>query len=502
MSRNGSLKPGDSLAAVDLGSNSFHMVVARYELGGLRVIDRLRDPVRLAMGLRADGSLDPEFHRRALVGLARFGERLRGLPSENVRAVATNTVRRMRNQRAFLLTAETALGHPIEVVSGREEARLIYAGVAHGIPASRAKRLVVDIGGGSTEFIIGRGLTALETESIQIGCIATTLRFFEDGRITRKRWEAARDEIEAELQQFAPHYRAVGWRQSIGSSGTARALRDIGAELGYGERITRASLADIRDRIVDGGSVAKLKLPGLSEDRRPVITGGALILETVFRALDIERMRVAETALREGLLYDRHGRAEDHDPREESIAVLARRHGVDAAQAARVEASAMALFAQLAGAWELSATHRDWLSWAARMHEIGLAIAHSLHHEHGAYLVAHSDLYGFTHQEQSALAFLVRAQRRAIPLDLLNALPERIARRAGRVVVMLRLAALLHRGRSAAPLPEIRAHAEGETLRLELPRAWLEGHPLTGTDLETERKHLAALGIKLSVTAT
>lgn len=493
------LLEGDSLAAVDLGSNSFHLVVARYEHGGIRVIDRLRETVRLALGLREDGSLDPERHRLALACLSQFGQRLRELDRSRVRAVATNTVRRLKTPRAFLLTAETALGHTIEVVSGREEARLIYLGVAHGIPESRGRRLVIDIGGGSTEFIIGRGVEPLETESLQMGCVATTLRFFADGKATRRRWERACSEIAVEFQQFAALYRARGWSEAVGSSGTIRALGGIGTALGYGELLSAAALDEIRDRIVAAGDFSKLKLPTLSEDRRSVIAGGALILDAAFREFDIGEMRVAETAMREGLLYDMLGRAEHRDPREASIDGLARRHAVDVQQSARVEATALALFDQVAAAWKLEAGDRERLSWSARVHEIGLSIAHSQHHVHGAYLVAHTDLSGFTRQEQQVLAFIVRAQRRGIPASELNALPARQGDHALRLAVLLRLAALLHRGRGSEALPRLRAQAAATTLKLTLPKRWLAAHPLTRTDLDTERKHLAEIDLKLVV---
>jgi exopolyphosphatase/guanosine-5'-triphosphate,3'-diphosphate pyrophosphatase len=496
----GAIREGDSLAAVDLGSNSFHLVVARYEHGDLRIIDRLRDTVRLALGLEPDGTLEPERHRCALTCLARFGQRLRELPSARVRAVATNTVRQLRTPRAFLLTAETALGHPIEVVSGREEARLIYMGVAHGVPASRQRRLVIDIGGGSTEFIIGLGQRALETESLQMGCVASTLRFFADGRYTRKRWDRALTEIEVELQQFAAEYRARGWQETIGSSGTVRAVGAVAAALGHGDQgITRVALDDIRQRLLDAGDVERLRLPSLAEDRRPVFAGGVIILDAVFSGLGIERMRVCETAMREGLLYDLLGRAAHRDPREASIDGLARRYGVDAAHARRVEATALGLLEQARRPWRLDAGHRDWLSWCCRVHEIGLAIAHSQHHVHGAYLVANSDLFGFTRQEQQVLAFIVQAQRRAPPLGLLNTLPERLAVPAARVAVLLRLAALLHRARTPdrVPTPALKATARG--LRLDVAREWLETHPLTRADLEQERKHLSVLNLRLQV---
>ena len=493
------LREGDTLAAVDLGSNSFHLVVARHENGVPRVIDRLRDPVRLALGLGPDGGLDPARHRRALESLAKFGQRLREVEPSRVRAVATNTVRRLRNPRAFLVTAETALGHPIEVVSGREEGRLIYLGVAHGLPKTRARRLVVDIGGGSTEFIIGRGLEALETESLQMGCVASTLRFFADGRYTQRRWERAREEIAVEFQQFAAEYRARGWSEAVGSSGTIKSIGAISAALGHGERVTASSLAEIRERILACGNVGRLKLPGLGEDRRPVLAGGALVLDAAFREFGIESMRVAETAMREGLLHDLLGRAEHRDPREASIDGLAQRHRVDAAQAARVESAALALFDQVEKPWRLGDADRERLAWSARVHEIGLAIAHSQHHVHGAYLVAHSDLFGFTRQEQQALAFIVRAQRRAIPVEELGTLPGREGSTMLRLSVLLRLAALLHRGRGSEPLPRLRAQATSAALKLTLPKQWLAAHPLTRTDLETERGYLGEAGLRLIV---
>ena len=362
---------------------------------------------------------------------------------------------------------------------------------------------MVDIGGGSTEFIIGLGFEPLETESLQIGCIATTRRFFDDGKLTRKRWQKAQTEIEVELQQFAAGYRARGWSDTIGSSGTVRALGAICAALRPADNgITLEGLEEVRERLLEAGEIGRIRLPALSEDRKAVIAGGALILETVFRALAIERMRACDTAMREGLLYDLVGRAGQSDPREASVLALARRYGVDAAHAARVETTALALFEQVQDAWEFNETQRDWLAWACRVHEIGLAIAHSQHQVHGAYLVANSDLFGFTRQEQQALAFVVRAQRRAIPVDEVNALPERLAVPAARLAVLLRLSALLHRGRTGEVLPRLALKVGDRVIRLALPRDWLDTHPLTRVDLDTERKHLAELNLKLQIIAT
>ena len=497
-----SIRDGDLIAAVDIGSNSFHLVVARYEHGGLRQIDRLRDSVRMAMGLRADGSLDPEHRQHALTCLARFGQRLRAIPSERVHAVATNTVRRLANPQAFLMLAETALGHPIDVVSGREEARLIYLGVAHGLPSSTQRRLVIDIGGGSTEFIIGQDFETFETESLQAGCVASTLRFFGDGHYTAARWHQAQTEIAIELQQFAAAYRARGWGEAIGSSGTAKAIGAIVQANGWCETgISAASLAQLRDAILAAGSVDRLRLAGLAEDRTQIIAGGAAILQAIFASFAIDHMSVCETAMREGLLYDLVGPEMHGDPRAGSIAALASRYAVDRAQAARVRYAAMALFDQVAEAWHTGAAERDLLGWAADIHELGLAIAHSLHHVHGAYIVANSDLAGFGRLAQQALAAIVRSHRRKPQRSSIDALPERLRTPTRRLTALLRLAALLERARTTEALPSLRLVAEDKTLRLALPSGWLDQHPLTRADLEQERDYFKILDLKLQVTA-
>ena len=494
------IRDGELLAAIDLGSNSFHLLVARYEHGGLRIIDRMRESIRLAMGLHANGSLDAEYRERALACLARFGQRLRALSHERVHAVATNAVRQLANPQAFLLPAETALGHPIEVVSGREEARLIYLGVAHGLPQSRQRRLVVDIGGGSTEFIIGKGFDALRTESVQVGCIASTRRFFADDKYSLRRWQQAQAEIGVELQQFAEDYRDVGWGEAIGSSGTAKAIGSVVQANGWCEQgISVESLARLREAILEAGHVDRLRLAGLSEERIPILAGGTAILEAVFSTFALEQMFVCETAMREGLLYDLVGRALDGDPRAGSIATLASRYGVDRAQAKRVQHAALTLFDQVASAWGLGNLERDVLGWAADIHEIGLAIAHSLHHQHGAYIIAHSDLAGFTRQGQQALAAIVRSHRRKPDRASVEALPQRLRLGVRRITALLRLAALLKRARTPEPLPPLRLQVEDKTLLLDLPENWLQQHPLTRADLDQERDHIKQLDFKLQV---
>jgi exopolyphosphatase/guanosine-5'-triphosphate,3'-diphosphate pyrophosphatase len=460
----------------------------------LRIVDRIKENVRLAEGLDGKGGLSEEAMIRAHDCLQRFGQRLASIPRNRVRAIATNTVRALRQPQNFLMPAEAALGHDIEVVAGREEARLIYLGVAHGNPPRGKQRLVMDIGGGSTEFIIGAGLESLARESLQMGCIATTRRFFSDGKLSKKRWKDARTEITAEFQQFAAAYRYLGWQEVFGSSGTIKAVGDMAVAM----KLTRGSITDgaldtIRDRLLAFDDIADIKLPGLPAERRPVIAAGLLILDAAFAELDIRRMQVSDYALREGALYDILGRGGEHDPRDASILALVERYAVDTEQAGRVEHTALALFDQVADAWSLNADDRRLLAWAARIHEIGLAIAHSQHHQHGAYLVEHSDIAGFSRTEQQFLSALVRNQRRGFSPESFELLPDRQAEAALHCAQLLRLSVLLHRSHSRADIPWERLYASDGLLRLELPGDWLAAHPLTQADLATEVEHLREL---------
>jgi exopolyphosphatase/guanosine-5'-triphosphate,3'-diphosphate pyrophosphatase len=495
------LQDGDLLAAVDLGSNSFHMVVARYVLGQLRIVDRIKETVRLAEGLDGRGGLAPAAMQRAIETLSRFGERLRALPRERVRALATNTVRQLRQPQAFLLPAEAALGHGIEVISGREEARLIYLGVAHGHPPRAGRRrLVMDIGGGSTEFIVGEGFAALERESLQMGCIATTHRFFADGKLGRKRWKDALTEISAEFQQFARTYRRIGWQEAYGASGTIKEIAEIAQKLKLSRSgLSEQALGQIRERLLEFDRIEDVRIPGLAGDRRPVIAGGLLVLEAAFAELGIRRLLASKNALREGALHDMIGRGGEADPRAGSVQALSERYGIDPEQARRVERTALDLFDQAAAEWDLDGDDRLMLGWAARLHEIGLVIAHSLHHQHGAYLLEHSDVAGFSRTEQQCLAALVRSQRRALNPENFEALPDRLAPATMRSALLLRLAVLLHRSHRDDDLPAPRLKVEARRLRLGLSADWLAAHPLTRADLETERGLLAEQGFTLQL---
>ncbi|MEJ7746533.1 MAG: exopolyphosphatase [Luteimonas sp.] len=498
------LQDGELLAAIDLGSNSFHMVVARYTLGQLRVVDRLRETVRLAEGLDGKGGLTMEVRQRALECLARFGQRIRDVPPSRVRAIATNTVRQLSAAQTFLVPAETALGHAIEVVSGREEARLIYLGIANAQPPKPEQlRLVIDIGGGSTECIIGSGFDAIERESLQVGCVATTRRFFANGKLSKKKWKEALTEVTAEFQQFAGIYRALGWHEVLGSSGTNKAIGEICAAM----KLTKGAVTDealpvVRDRLLQADHIDAIDLPGLSADRKPIIAGGVLILEAAFIALGMKRMAVSKAAMREGILYDMIGRGGDNDPRDVSVHALMQRYGIDPVQASRVEATALQLFDQVAQAWKLEGDDRRMLGWAANLHELGLAIAHSQYHVHGAYVLENSDIAGFSRQEQQFLAALVRTHRRSIPKAAFEALPDRLLASVRRSAALLRIAVLLHRSHDGEPIPKLELAVGGNQLTLDLSARWLQARPLLAADLANEPADIAGLGIGIEFVAS
>ena len=489
-------------AAVDLGSNSFHMIVAREEHGELRVIDRLKEMVRLAGGLDEQGQLEPATREIALNCLARFGQRLKDIPESNIRAVGTQTFRRLRNPATFLVVAETALGCPIDIVSGREEARLVYIGVRRNMPAGVNRRLVVDIGGGSTEVVAGDMIDPVLAESIPFGCVATTRLAFPDGRLSLEFWRRARRLVLVELQQFSSTFRDYGWDQAVGSSGTIRAVQSMLTQLYPNEPvgITRLLLRELRDRMIAAGSVDQLALAGLSERRRPVIAGGVLILDAVMKALQIERLQPSDFALREGLLFDLLGRLSEADPRDQTVSGMARRYECDPDQADRVVGWLSRAFEQVGPELQLREAHRDLLLWAAQLHEIGLAIAHDRSSQHGGYILEHADMPGFTRQEQALLSALVAMQRDRPDPERILALPPRLHHACRQMLALLRLAVTLFRARSDSDFTDFRLVAKGKkTIRLQLPPGWLDSHPLTSYDLHEEAQHLARLGLSLKV---
>lgn len=486
-------------AAVDLGSNSFHMIVAEVDESRLQVIDKMREMVRLAGGLDEKNRLSEEVMQRAVECLRRFGQRLCAVPKGRVRAVGTNTLRKARNSAEFIARAEEALGHPIDIIAGHEEARLIYLGVSHSLEDDSRRRLVVDIGGGSTEIILGRKFEPKHMESLHMGCVGSSLRYFPDGQITADRLRAAEIAALQELEPMATAYREIGWETSIGASGTVLAIADAVHGAGWcKDGISAAALRKLAKALVAAGNAADVKMAGVTAERAPVFPGGVAILSAIFEALEIEQMSCASGALREGLIYDLVGRLRQDDIRERTVAELADRYRIDRAQAERVKRKALALWEMVRTPWQLDTEeYQRLLGWAACLHEIGLSISHSQYHKHSAYLLNNLDMPGFSRGEQQRMAFLVRAHRRKFPLAELQALPDDDEQPVRRLCVLLRLAVLLHRARSTAEMPRIEVDVDGDALKLRFPENWLQAYPLTAADLELEADYLKAAGFKL-----
>lgn len=489
----------DIVASVDLGSNSFHMIVCRIQNNELVVVDRLREMVRLAAGIDEHKNLSEEAQQRALDCLARMGQRLRDLPRHCVRIVGTNTLRSAANAQEFIEKAEACLGHPIDIISGVEEARLIYLGVAHSLAANEERRLVMDIGGGSTELIIGEKFTPVYLQSLYMGCVSMSRRFFKDGAISQNAINKAETAAELELEPFVTRFRKLNWQEAIGASGTIRAVDKIVRAEGWSdEGITFKSLKQLISAMGAVKHISELKFSALDPERAPVFPGGVMILYATFKLLEIKKMRVSDGALREGLIHDLLGRIHDEDVRGKSVEALADRYHVDKEQSARVQQTARHLFTQLAEAWQLDGEHLQYLEWACQLYEIGLDIAHSNFHKHGAYVIENADMAGFSRQEQKVLATLVITHRRKLSAKIFKTLAKNWQKPTPYLVVILRLATLLNRSRTTVT-EDIHLSVNKDTLQLNIDPAWLQDHSLTRADLEVEASHLAAAGFTLQV---
>jgi len=483
----------ETVAAVDLGSNSFRLQVGRVVDNQIYTLDSMKEPVRLASGLMADKRLDVAAQARALDALRRFGERLGGLDKGAVRAVATNTLRVAKNAFEFLPLAEEALGFPIEIIAGREEARLIYIGASHSLPSAAHKRLIIDIGGGSTEFIIGKRHDPQLMESLYMGCVSYTLRFFPDRQIDRKRLREAQVAAAKEIELIAADYQRLGWKEAIGSSGSARAIADVlelnGLNPNGESGITRIGLEKLCTLLVKAGSAEALDLPGVKGDRLPVFPGGVAIMSAIFEELNIERMSYAEGALRLGVLYDLLGRFHHHDMRDSTVAQFRRRYQVEGDQVERVEATALSALTQL---FEGVPSEADvqFLSWACRLHEIGISVAHNAYHKHGAYILTYADMPGFSKKDQARLAMVVLGHRGK--LEKLGAIPA--VDSAWDLIFCLRLAVLLHRTRDDRAIPAWRVSRGENGYVIEVPADWLAANPWTAAAFGEEASVWKQLG--------
>lgn len=486
------------LAAVDLGSNSFHMIISRVDPNGnLTLIDKEKEMVRLRGGLDKKGNLDPDFEVKALECLKRFGDRLRHFDSKDVRIAGTNTLRSMRHSHRFIRKGSKLLGHPIEIVSGQEEARLVYLGVSHSVTVDEGKQLVIDIGGGSTEFIIGQDFAPKDLESLNVGAASSTQRFFASGDLSAKAWKKANVAIRLEILPIQQAFDKNNWARAIGSSGTIKTTLNILVALGLATFcITLEALYKLRDLMIEAGHIDELDLPGLNADRGPVYPGGLAVLIAAFEALGIDEMTVSEGALREGLLYDMLGRIRHEDVRDRSIEEMSGRFQIDLAHAGRVQQTVLALFDQAADAWALPKNDRKLLAWAAQMHEIGLIITHNKHHYQGAYILKYAYMPGFSRREQIWIATLVKTHRRKISLSQFEDVPEDDQNVLIRMSILLRLSVLLHRRRDARDLvPKLSVNGSG--IQLVMEKA-LSDRELLEADLVREQDWLERINYELN----
>jgi exopolyphosphatase/guanosine-5'-triphosphate,3'-diphosphate pyrophosphatase len=487
------------LAAIDLGSNSFHLIIARVEHDEVRTVETLSEKVQLGAGLH-DATLDQAAITRGLECLSRFKQVLDSVAPLRTRIVGTNALRQAHNRRQFTQPAEQLLGTPVEVIYGREEARLVYLGVAHSLADDENSRLVVDIGGGSTEFIVGHRFEPTNLDSLQLGCVSFTREFFANGKLSAKRYRRAYDAARLEISHIRYRYSASRWQDCVGSSGTLQAIEGILQHFGWSEGgITRAGLACLESALLNFRHIDDIVVESLSDNRRNVIVAGVAIAAAAFDELQIGIMRTSPGALREGVIYDLLGRLSHEDVRERTVNALMQRYNADPDMAETVQRRARLLFLAVRKNWAF--THADWelLSWAARTHEIGMAISHKHYNRHGAYLLRNADLPGFSQQEQETLAWLVRCHRGKLPVQLFEDMTAPESQYLLRLMLLLRLANLFKYGEQLEQLPEFQLTSKAESMTIQFPSEWLRQHPLTVQELAQEKAHLRKVGFSLKI---
>ncbi len=496
--------PSSVIAAVDLGSNSFHMVVAQDQHGQLKVIDRIREMVRLGAGLDSSGKLSKESQERAIECLQRFGQRLQEMHANSVRVVGTNTFRLVKNSAEFIQQAEEALGHPIQVISGVEEARLIYQGIIHAIAGPDEKWLVIDIGGGSTEVIIGEKGKPLLMESVQMGCVAISKKFFTHGELSKKNFKKALIAAKMQLQPIVSEVKKLGWGYTVGTAGTIRTIAELMREFELSDLgITSKGINTLIEKMQEAENINNVNFGALDKERKPVFAGGLVVLKAIFAELGIKRMVASEGGLREGLLFDLAGRIHHHDTRDRTVYSLMRRYHVEFNHAARIKTTALDLLDRMSKVWKIdNDLAYQFLIWAADLHEIGLNISHSHYHSHGAYLINNGDLPGFAWNEQRLLACLVGNHRRKINNELIEQLPSRWQEHAMYMILILRLAVLINRDRAPKKIPPFKMEADGNQLRIQFKKDWLESRPLTEAEIEQEKSYLKALAIDVHISGS
>ena len=490
-----------NVAAVDLGSNSFHMIICSLKDGKLQTLDRLKEMVRLAAGLDQNRILDQATQEKALACLERFGQRISNFPPNSVRIVGTNTLRQAKNAEQFIRKAEKALGHPIHIISGIEEARLIYHGVAHSLASNASNRFVMDIGGSSTEYIIGQQDVAHTKESLNMGCVTVSQNFFKNGELSKKAFKKATLFAEQQLEPFQNTFNSKHYDEAIGASGSLKAISNVLETSGFSNNgITLDGMEKLVAHLLTLDHVDQISFPALSVERRPVFIGAVAIVYATFKTLNIQQMTVSDGALREGLVYDLVGRIYDHDIRSQTSKIIAERYHTDQRQSEQLKEIIRYMVAQLE---EHPCFNPDdpaslqFLEWAAELHEIGIEIAHNQYHKHSAYIIENGDFAGFSKQDQILLSRLVRNHRKKFGLSRFDDLPAPWHQYAPIMSIVFRLATLLHRNRHAKR-PDFKISINSKTIELIFPEQWLEQSPLTQADLKQEAQYLKEARFNLS----
>jgi len=489
------------VAALDIGSNSFHLVVARIVAGSVQILHRVKQKVRLGDGLGSNGALSEEAMQRGLETLAVIAENLQGLEPQCVTVVDPQALRKASNAKEFLKTAKKVFPFPIEIISGAEEARLIYQGVAH-TNHQEGQRLVIDIGGGSTEFIIGEGFDTRILRSLQMGCVSYTNRFFKQGELKQKTFNRAITCAQQELEMIDKKYKQINWNTCIGTSGTIKIIIELAAQLDSTNRENHVCLTDLltlMDLCCAAGNSKDLQIQGLTDDRRPVFAAGLSILIAAFKSLDVQEIEYSQDALREGVLYEMEAHLTHPDIRQRSAESLATRYDVDVEQAKRVLTTTMALHQQCKKAWKIDNEElKNMLAWSALLHEVGLQINTRGIQRHSGYILQNIELPGFGQEQQNLLATLTRFYRKKIKVAEIPEFTILAQEQAYKLISLLRLGVLLNIKRQDDILPNMFLKAQGNDLSIQFPEGWLQQKPVFSADIERESDYIQELGITLS----
>lgn len=489
----------NTYAAIDLGSNSFHLLVATFKSGQIYPIDSVKYMVRMAAGLDAHKNISEEYLDRAYEALSSMSERIQNIPDNHIRIVGTNTLRVAKNSAVFIRKAEKILNHEIEIISGREEARMLYLGVAQSTRGNPSRKFVMDIGGGSTELIIGDGMKPIKRESLYMGCVSYTQKYFKEGIINEHNWKKAVIHALQELNPYIQEYKKQGWEHAVGASGTMRATASIlEANAWAPTGITLQGLEQLKATCLTLGHIKKLnQLSGLSEQRRPVFMGGLAIVYALMKAFSLEQMDVSIGALREGLIYEMSDGPKTISVTKRSIRKLCEQFTVDRVQAESVQRYSEDIIEKSGVKIKKRLLHL--LNGAIKLHELGLSIAHSHYHKIGAYVVQHADMPGFSNQQKLVMATLIRLHRRKISKNVLANLTERQYEVVVQLLVIMRLSVVFARNRYFEPVPIESLKWQKKTVSIEIDKEWLIDHPLIKADLKDEQKQWPNMGVELII---